>query len=303
MAKGVFVHRVDTAYDDLPEARYQFPKRYLNRARAFEGDWIVYYEPRGGGGRMGYNSIAKIQEIITDPSVADMFIAIIEQSSFLPFEEFVPYHPQNGFLESNLEKEDGSLNQGLIQWAVRPITDQDFYRIVSRGFPEEISTLPRVDEGDPIKSPPGMHETAEPFVFDYERERVEQTITRVVRDRAFRREVIKAYDCRCALTGLKFINGGGRAEVEAAHIRPVEHGGPDTVRNGLALSGTIHWMFDRGLISLSDEYEIMVSRQVNNPDDVWQLMNMDRKATIPAISHQRPHPRYLEWHREQYFKH
>ncbi|MGH6673150.1 MAG: HNH endonuclease [Xanthobacteraceae bacterium] len=44
------------------------------------------------------------------------------------------------------------------------------------------------------------------------------------------------------MTGLQIINGGGRAEVQAAHIRPVAAGGFDSVRNGLALSGTIHWI-------------------------------------------------------------
>jgi putative restriction endonuclease len=56
----------------------------------------------------------------------------------------------------------------------------------------------------------------------------------------FRRIIVKAYDARCAITGLKLINGGGRAEVEAAHIRPVGANGPDTVQNGLALSGSFH---------------------------------------------------------------
>ena len=28
------------------------------------------------------------------------------------------------------------------------------------------------------------------------------------------------------MTGWKLVNGGGRLEAEAAHIRPVEHGGP-----------------------------------------------------------------------------
>jgi predicted restriction endonuclease len=60
--------------------------------------------------------------------------------------------------------------------------------------------------------------------------------------------VLRAYDERCAITGFKFINGGGRAEVDAAHIRPVQHNGPDTINNGIALCGTAHWMFDRGLI-------------------------------------------------------
>ncbi len=63
----------------------------------------------------------------------------------------------------------------------------------------------------------------------------------------FRRVVLRAYEQRCAVTGLRLINGGGRAEVEAAHIRPVEANGPDIISNRLALSGTAHWMFDRGL--------------------------------------------------------
>jgi len=41
-----------------------------------------------------------------------------------------------------------------------------------------------------------------------------------------------------AITGLKLINGGGRAEVDAAHTRPVEANGPDVLSNGIALSGT-----------------------------------------------------------------
>ena len=302
MAKGVFTHRPNSVYDDFPESQYQFPKRYLNRARAFEGDWIVYYEPRRGGGRLGYNAIAKVQEIIADPSTQDMFLAIIEAGSFLPLEAFVPFQDQFGFVESDLGKTDGSLNSGLMQWAVRPISDRDFYRILARGFPAEAGILPRSGAPEPIPAAPGVREEAKPFVFGGPRERVEQIVTRAVRDRAFRLHVLAAYDSRCALTGLKFVNGGGRAEVEAAHIQPVERDGPDTVRNGLALSGTIHWMFDRGLISLTDDYDILVSRHMNNPNEVWRLVNADKRARLPSPPHFAPHPRYLSWHREHCFK-
>ena len=61
------------------------------------------------------------------------------------------------------------------------------------------------------------------------------------------------------MTGLRIINGGGRSEVQAAHIRPVASSGPDSVRNGLALSGTAHWMFDRGLLSIGDDYSILIA--------------------------------------------
>ena len=78
--------------------------------------------------------------------------------------------------------------------------------------------------------------------------------------------------------------------------------GPDIITNGIALSGTAHWMFDRGLIALSDDLEVLVSRQVNDVDSVWSLVNKTRRATVPGNPAQRPHPSYLGWHREKCFK-
>ncbi len=45
MPFGVFLHRTDSIYDDSPAERYQFPRQYLERVKAFVGDWIVYLEP------------------------------------------------------------------------------------------------------------------------------------------------------------------------------------------------------------------------------------------------------------------
>ncbi|MFD2204727.1 HNH endonuclease [Kiloniella antarctica] len=305
MAKGVFVHRADSIYDDFPEEKYQFPKRYLNRANKFENDWIVYYEPRGGGGRLGYTAIAKIDRIEPDNLNDGMYIARIAPRTFLSFEEFVSFRKENGFMESDLGKKDGSLNGGLIQWAIRPISDADFNQIVLQGFPEETDLLPRVDEIDRNKNSlewGGLLEKKSGFFHETERFRVEQTISRIPRDRVFRKHVLKAYDSRCAITGLQLINGGGRAEVEAAHIKPVAQHGPDTVRNGIALSGTVHWMFDRGLISLSDELDILISRQVNDPTQIERLVNSSGKALAPENPALRPHPKFLGWHRENCFK-
>lgn len=305
MAKGVFAHTASSIYDDRPEERYQFPSRYLSRAKAFVGDWILYYEPRADGGRMGYTGIAKVERIVADAEVDRMHVALIEQGSFLPLERFVFYRDERtGYLESDLNGEGGGLRRGPMRWAIRPISDHDFFRILARGFPAEDTVLPRISNETEERF--GLQERSAPTEFehraDFERLRVEQTITRPLRDRVFRHHILDAYDKRCALTGFKFINGGGRAEVEAAHIQPVEKNGPDAVQNGIALSGTIHWMFDRGLISLSDDLDIMVSRHVNNPDEVWRLVHPDRRARPPANMHERPHPRYLDWHRNNCFK-
>ena len=142
-----------------------------------------------------------------------------------------------------------------------------------------------------------------PFQFDEQRDRTSVTISRILRDRVFRQIVLRAYDQRCVITGLKLINGGGRAEVAAAHIRPVEANGPDIISNGLALSGTAHWMFDRGLISLSDDLEILVSRQTNDTDSVRSIINKTGRAHPPQRASERPHPHFLQWHREHCFKH
>jgi putative restriction endonuclease len=301
VTKGVFLHREDSIYNDRPADQYQFPSQYLSRAERFVGDWIVYYEPRRGPTAKGYYAIARAQRIISDPAAAGMYLAIIEPGTYLPFERPVAFSGPAGVVERGLLNDAGAIS-GRAQAAVRPISLEDFNRILDLGFPEEEAVLPRV--GSAIETPfvPGVGESQAPFQLDVERDRVNYLSSRIVRDRVFRKIVLEAYDCRCAITGLKLINGGGRAEVQAAHIKPVEASGPDIITNGLALSGTAHWMFDRGLISLSDELEVLVSRQVNDADSVWGLVNKSRRAVVPASAALRPHPSYLAWHREACFK-
>ena len=301
MTFGVFIHRSDSIYDDSPAERYQFPPQYLGRVRSCVSDWIVYLEPSKLRDTRGYFAVAKVQQVIPDPGTPGMYLAIIDPGTYLDFANPVPFNGPDGVVERGLLNEEGRIS-GRAQAAVRPISLDDFNRIVDLGFPDEDPLLPREDA--PAEAPLGsiLQEERAPFTFDVERERVAFYSSRIVRDCVFRRIVLDAYDCRCAITGLKFINGGGRAEVEAAHIKPVEQNGPDIITNGIALSGTAHWMFDRGLISLGDDLQVLVSRQVNDVDSVWKLVNPTRRAAVPANSAHRPHPSYLAWHREHCFK-
>lgn len=298
MGFGVFIHRANSIYNDSPAERYQFPSQYLSRAEACVGDWIVYYEPRKVTETRGYFAVAKVQQIIRDPGAAGMYIAVIEPGSYLDFINPVPFSGPTGIVETGVLNAEGRIS-GRAQSAIRPLSGGDFNSIVQRGLDDTAPLLPRVDE--PAHGP-GVHEDQAPFQSEQERERVSSLMSRIIRDRVFRRIVLRAYDERCAVTGLKLINGSGRAEVAAAHIRPVEASGPDIVSNGIALSGTAHWMFDRGLISLADNLEILVSRQVNDPDGVRALINRNGRATEPRRPSDRPHPHFLLWHRENCFK-
>ncbi|MES2442796.1 MAG: HNH endonuclease [Pseudomonadota bacterium] len=298
MPLGVFIHRSDSIYDDSPYERYQFPAQYLERARQCVGSWILYYEPVKVRDTRGYFAVARVERVIPDPAVPGMHVAVIEPGSYLAFADPVAFSGEDGLNERGLLNEQRRIS-GRAQSAIRPISPQDFNRIIDLGLGDEAELLPRVDAPEAVVL---LREERTAFGFEQERRRIALYTSRIVRDRVFRKVVLRAYGERCALTGLRIINGGGRAEAEAAHIRPVEANGPDIATNGLALSGTIHWMFDRGLISLSDDLDILVSRQTNDSESVRAMLNRSGRALLPVRAIDRPHPHFLRWHREHCFK-
>lgn len=290
------MHKDGSIYDDIPEVHYQFPKIYLSRAKQMVGDWIVYREPVKLPQSKGFFAVAKVDRIISDPDRSDHFRALIVPGSYLPFEPTVPHVVDGLPVERDLAN---------AQAALRPLSASDFARIVALGLPDEV-TLPRVDPPlqDDQSKDVGRDDRTDPS--DYlaslpgstERKIIQSLVNRPFRDRAFRRAVLRAYDGRCAVTGWRLVNGGGRLEAEAAHIRPVEHGGPDSIRNGLALSGTAHWMFDRGLISVSDNYKIIIHRKVNDRAGVEAMINPTGHLISPQREADRPHSQFLCWHRD-----
>jgi len=291
--KGVFVTGSHSKYDDVPKDFYRFPSNYLPAAQRMVGQWVVYLEPRRAGGR-GYFAVAKVERIEPDPATPGMHLALIESGSYLDFGTVVPFSIDRLPMERALLNDDGSL-KGSKQLAVRPLSNADFNRIVEIGLMDAEPELPRVGQVDRI---PAMLGEIGQEPFEGPVDRATMLVTRKVRDAKFRRAVLHVYEGRCALTGMRLVNGGGRLETEAAHIMSVGAGGPDAINNGIALSGTVHWMFDRGLIGLADSGEILLSCKINDRQGVEKMIYADRQARWPSADAYRPHPRYLAWHRE-----
>jgi putative restriction endonuclease len=296
MSKAIFTTKISSIYDDRPEEHYHFPRTYLAQARSAIGDHIIYYEPRrlsaedsSRGGRQAYFASAKVDDIVEDRAHPNHYYAKI--SEYLDFDRPVPFREGVVYFESALQKADGSTSKGAFGRAVRNIPDVEFDHILKAGFAAELSPT---DTASPAE---GFDEPAQ----SYQRPIVELTVSRPFRDRAFMRSVREAYENRCAFTGLKLINGGGRPEVQAAHIKAVAESGPDSIRNGLALSGTFHWLFDRGLLSVDDDHRILVAKS-NVPDQIRGLLNVGGKILAPKEQSYWPHPYYLRYHREHKFK-
>ena len=300
MPRAVLTTKIMPTYDDLPEERYHFPRAYLNQVRQAVGDFVVYYEPRrtsgelsSRGGRQAYFAVARVVSVEPDPARDDHFYARIVD--YLEFDHAVPFRKGEHFYEAGLRRDDGQTSKGAFGRAVRSLPDHEFDAILRAGFADDADMLPA-----PVTAPMMPDGFAEPQA-DFERPIVESVVARPFRDQAFARQVRLAYDNRCAVTGLRLINGGGRAEVQAAHIRPVASAGPDSVRNGLALSGTAHWMFDRGLLAIDDDYAILTMTR-GLPEDAGRLIVPDRRLRIPADATLQPHRQFLRWHREHVFK-
>lgn len=289
MAKAVFTSRIGSGYDDNVETRYHFPRRYLLTIERALGDLIVYYEPRRGDGAMAYFGTAQVAGIRPDPKLGDHYYA--DLVGYLDFERKVPFAEGGLYYESQLRKDDGTASRGAFGWSVRSIPDHEFEAICVAGRDIPLPWL------DPAVESEGFSER-EQAAFE---PRPIVPYSRPYRDRIFTRSVQRAYDRRCAVTGLRLLNGGGRPEVQAAHIQPVASFGPDSVRNGVALSGTVHWLFDRGLMTFEDDHTIRTVRDAI-PEPVARLINPTGKLIVPDAHDLRPSPTFLRFHRENVFK-
>jgi putative restriction endonuclease len=78
-----------------------------------------------------------------------------------------------------------------------------------------------------------------------------------VRDQAFRRAVMVAYDRRCGLCGIKIVTLDGATAVDAAHIKAWRESHDDRPANGVALCRLCHWAFDAGMLGIRRDFEVL----------------------------------------------
>ena len=139
-----------------------------------------------------------------------------------------------------------------------------------------------------------------PFVAE---DRAVYRVSRQKRDAAFRAIVLENYGYTCAVTGQRF-HSLHHVEADGAHIIGKDVRGTDDPRNGMALSKSAHWAFDRGLFTISDQYEVVVNPKLSNVSIARfpALEASRRKIRLPQDSCYWPHPDALAWHKHEVFE-
>lgn len=117
---------------------------------------------------------------------------------------------------------------------------------------------------------------------------------------AFRILVTDAYNRNCAISGEKAL-----PVLQAAHIKPFNEQGPNSVSNGLLLRSDLHILFDRGYITVTPEYKIEVSKKIkeefNNGKNYYAFHGKELYK-LPDIITDRPRLDFIRWHNENIYR-
>lgn len=122
-----------------------------------------------------------------------------------------------------------------------------------------------------------------------------------VRDTAFRRVVLEAYDYRCAASGMRLVIPGVAVLMDAAHLIPFSESRNDSPTNGMSLTPTYHRALDRRLIAPGPDLKWHVSPLLDSRvKDYEPLLQL---AGCPVLFHgakrYRPSRDSLEWRLEK----
>jgi putative restriction endonuclease len=123
-----------------------------------------------------------------------------------------------------------------------------------------------------------------------------------IRGGLFKREVPKIYNHTCAISGLRISAVANVSMIDACHIVPFSEGYDDTLTNGIALCPNLHRAFDRGLISISDDYTILVNKNfVENKNSTFNFSQFEgQKLFLPFAEELYPALENLSFHRRKY---
>lgn len=301
---------VGSNYEDSPDS-YEFPPQYLRQFEPLtrgEPMVAVIYEPRGdrNEGRVAYVGWALLQQPPTDSgrrNSRDQALYRVEYADrYREFDRVVPREATGEPVETWLRplQRGRERNVATFGRAVRPLIETDLQLIMSLGFPNGVERL--------NLEPSTGHEFAEAVTTE---ERARRLITAVQREARFRDDVLAAYEHRCSLSGMSVGASPARAYglLDAAHIRPVGSQGSDTIGNGLALTPTLHRMFDKGLFTLvyrGPSLQVRTSPRLGEDmvqgREGFSLRLVDGLDTaIPADPYARPSRQALEYHQSQIF--
>ena len=132
----------------------------------------------------------------------------------------------------------------------------------------------------------------------------EKNLDKPKRSPLFRGVIMRLYDYTCAACRFRLVTLDGMTVVDAAHIIPFSISHDNSIGNGLALCKLHHWAFDNGLISIDDDFCLLISpRFEENGNEAFLLRQLhSRKIFLPKQQSFLPSFGAIQWHRNNKFQ-
>ncbi len=121
-----------------------------------------------------------------------------------------------------------------------------------------------------------------------------------VRGGVFKKVVPRVYNHTCCVSGMKVIATRDIQMIDACHIVPFSESHDDTIKNGISLSPNFHRAFDRFLITINLNYEVVVSDDfIESGIHSFRAFH-GKKIYLPNDANYHPSRENLSWHYEQF---
>lgn len=123
-----------------------------------------------------------------------------------------------------------------------------------------------------------------------------------VRGGIFKRTIPKIYNYSCCISGMRVETTKNIQMIDACHIVPFSISNDDTIPNGISLSPNLHRAFDRGLITVNNEYIVRVSPIVKDNESKWSISQFEgTEIILPSEAKWFPSLESLSWHNKEVF--
>jgi putative restriction endonuclease len=232
--------REGSGWNDSADS-YEFPNKYLPQFRAAMNDagtaTALIYEPRREGGRQAFVAWTEVVGPPRKSGAANHYT--------------IAFH---GGLRSFDQPVSFTINGIPVEYRLRPVAPRQWGAAL-RG--KSVRVIPEANAMEILALGCASHTRIRTYELEVSgfdaQERNRRIIARLDRDVRFRDGVLCVYGFRCAISGLGV--GPGPASrlfgvLDAAHIRPVSLKGSDVPSNGIAMTPTLHRIFDAGLFTL-----------------------------------------------------
>ena len=121
-----------------------------------------------------------------------------------------------------------------------------------------------------------------------------------VRGGIFKKEIPRIYNYTCSISRMRITTGYSIQMIDACHIIPFSESHDDTITNGISLCPNLHRAFDRHLITLDDDYRVVIKPFAEDESIYSIKLFGGKQILLPENMNHFPSKENLARHRKRF---